>query len=313
MQPARLSDSELYKLCQFYGLNAKTWLRKFAGLLPEVFKRSLHRRRGCASIHEFAKKLAGMNERTVDKILNLHKRLQDKPALLNLLESGEQGWSKLEKVAFLASKENDQELAEQVSSLPRAALEEFVKNTRNELTPGSQVENISQTLQARHKPEVFSIHISKKSRQKLDLMKHTMEKRYRKTLTWDEVFKAWPIEPQKTIIQSVCPDCAAKKAQQKRKRPIPQAIQKLVFATHGFTCAYPHCNKPYQELHHVYPWAKYKTHDPKQIYPLCKTHHTLAHAGFIANMEKAPENWQIRKSPWQSAIDKKAISHQLKY
>lgn len=310
MQPARLSDSELYKLCQFYGLNAKIWLRKFAGLLPEVFSRGLHRRRGCASIHEFAKKLSGMNERTVDKILNLHKRLKDKPALLALLESGEQGWSKIEAVAFIATKENEEEIAEKVEALPFHALTEFVKNTREEMTGAGQAQNILQTPQVVERQFLnFSFHISPKSRAKLDLMKHMMEKRHRKTLTWDEAFRAWPIEPQKTIIQTVCPDCAAKKSKQ-NKRPIPTAIQKLIFATHGYTCAFPGCHKPYQELHHVYPWAKYKTHDSKQIYPLCKAHHSLAHAGLIANMHQQPENWRIIKTPNQSSIDKKVMRHQ---
>ncbi len=100
VSPGTLSDKELYIKCREYGGNAKNWLRKFAGLLPEVFRRSLHRQHGCGSIHEFARKLSGMNERTVKKILNLHERLADKLHLLALFESGEQGWSKLEAVAY---------------------------------------------------------------------------------------------------------------------------------------------------------------------------------------------------------------------
>jgi len=148
MEPARLSDSELYKLCQYYGLNAKTWLRKFAGLLPEVLRRGLHRRRGCASIHEFAKKVAGMNERTTDKIINLHKRLQDKPALLKIFLSGEQGWSKLEAVVFIATTENEQGLAEMTKKLPRSAIVEYVENYRRKITAGGQVQNDPAITQA---------------------------------------------------------------------------------------------------------------------------------------------------------------------
>ena len=328
MEPARLSDSELYKLCQYYGLNAKTWLRKFAGLLPEVLRRGLHRRRGCASIHEFAKKVAGMNERTTDKIINLHKRLQDKPALLKIFLSGEQGWSKLEAVVFIATTENEQGLAEMTKKLPRSAIVEYVENYRRKITAGGQVQNDPAITQAAvelltpmyqepntitvvqditaqvSKQPIFSVHLSEKSRAKLDRMKYMMEKRYRKTLTWDEMFKAWPIKTQETIIKTVCPQCVQKSA---KSRPIPKAIQRHIFATHGYTCAFPGCHKPYQELHHVYPWAKYKTHDPKQIYPLCSTHHTLAHAGLIANMKKPPENWQIQTTAKQTPIDKKVM------
>ena len=55
MNLRKLTDPELYKLCQEYGLNARQWMRKFAGLLPEVKRRRLYRRHGCSSIHEFAR------------------------------------------------------------------------------------------------------------------------------------------------------------------------------------------------------------------------------------------------------------------
>ncbi len=154
VSPSTISDKELYRLCQLYGSNAKTWLRKFAGLLPEVFRRSLYRRRGCGSIQEFAKKLSGMNERTVNKILNLHERLQDKPHLLAIFVSGEQGWSKLEAVAFLATTENEKALAEKVKNLPFHALASYVKNEREKLTGAGQfrLENNSLNLQYTQKP-----------------------------------------------------------------------------------------------------------------------------------------------------------------
>lgn len=83
-----LSDSELYKRAKEYGGNARTWMRKFAGLLAEVYRRKLHKRRGYGSIHEFAAKLAGMNEMTTDRILRLAEKLEDKPILLEKFESG---------------------------------------------------------------------------------------------------------------------------------------------------------------------------------------------------------------------------------
>ena len=33
----QLTDSELYQKCREYGASARSWTRKFAGLLPEVF------------------------------------------------------------------------------------------------------------------------------------------------------------------------------------------------------------------------------------------------------------------------------------
>lgn len=269
------TDHQLYKLCQLYGGNAKSWLRKFAGLLPEVYKRRLHRKHGCASIQEFAKKLAGMNEATVDKILNLHRKLQNKPALMALLESGEQGWSKLEKVAYMATPETDKELAKKVETLPQKALELYVQNIRDksgEFTLKSETQNIFQisqgadqngqqtSLQAPGQPGLqqnifqiesipqeqtfmepteqhfvsapyttFSFPISPTSHQKLNFIKNQLEKDYKKTLTWDEVIKFWPLKTQKTIIQKVCPKCAESASKKTNaSRHIPTAVKKLI-------------------------------------------------------------------------------------
>lgn len=369
--PSALTNKELYRLCQLYGGNAKNWLRKFAGLLPEVFKRSLHLQHGCGSISEFAKKLSGMNERTTDKILNLHKRLANKPHLLALLESGEQGWSKLEKVAFIATNETEKDLAEKVKMLPKNALEFYVQSQREKLTPGSQAQNNSEILQAFQEqkplgvaeatklqnnlqdpkdphslqirleyaqnslpvvslsneqpslahanrestafPETFttiSFPISAHSRQKLNLVKADLEKQYKKTLTWNEVIALWPIREMdrvSTPIIKICPKCAQAKVKTQATRPIPCAIRKLVLATHGRVCAFPGCTQAYAEFHHVKPYAIYKNHDPEFILPVCKTHHTLFHAGLIANAERESKFWSIRTHAQQTAVDKKAM------
>lgn len=353
---ASLSDKDLYHLCQLYGSNAKTWLRKFAGLLPEVYKRSLHLRRGCGSIQEFAKKLSGMNERTVKKILNLHERLADKPHLLALFESGEQGWSKLEKVAFLATAETEKDLAEKVRSLPKNALEIYVQSQREKLTPGSQfrLQNNSQDLQNSiwendsnalasapdftshsadysstdnfttslagsidhakslelpNHPETFttfSFKISTHSRQKLNLVKSTLEKQHHKTLTWNQVIALWPTQDKVPQIK-ICPSCAQQKITTNATRHIPISIRRLILAKHGRTCVFPNCNQSYTEFHHLIPYSICKKHDPTNIFPVCKTHHTLFHAGLISNSEKPPAHWVIRSKPIQNSVDKKAL------
>ena len=142
-----LSDEALYRLCQEYGVNAQQWLRKFGGLLPEVFRRRLYKRRGFESIHHFAKVVGGMNERTVDKILNLAKTLEDKPFLRYQLESGNQGWSKIEKVASIATSENEAELAKKVEELPQRSLVIYVQSLRNTTTVESQGEEVSEICQ----------------------------------------------------------------------------------------------------------------------------------------------------------------------
>ena len=139
--PSLLSDKELFERCQHCGLNARLWTRKFAGLLPEVAKRGLHRRKGFISIHEFAAKVGGMSEYAVDKILNLAKKLEDKPALRKLFESGAEGWSKISTVAYVASKDTDEAWAEKVQALSQKALEVYVQAYRLEITRAGEGKN----------------------------------------------------------------------------------------------------------------------------------------------------------------------------
>ncbi|MFA5793201.1 MAG: hypothetical protein WC897_05040, partial [Candidatus Gracilibacteria bacterium] len=84
----QLSDKELLKLCEEFGKRALLWRRKFIGLLPEVKRRRLYEKRGFNSIFEFAFKLAGLSQDQVKRVLNLDEKFVNKPALHNLLVSG---------------------------------------------------------------------------------------------------------------------------------------------------------------------------------------------------------------------------------
>lgn len=126
------SDALLYSKCKTYGFNARVWLRKFAGLLPEVNRRQLYKRRGYASLHEFARKLAGMSDYTTDKILCIAAKLEDKPALKEKFVAGEEGWSKIETVAYIATPETDRFWAKKVSSLTKRAIETYVYEIRKQ-------------------------------------------------------------------------------------------------------------------------------------------------------------------------------------
>lgn len=126
----QISDKELYTRCKYYGSKALKWRGRFAGLLPEVFQRRLYKRRGFASIHEFAAKLCGMSKEAVDKVLRLDNKLSDKPALRSQLRSGAVGWSKLQVVAGVASAKTDKKWASKMD-LSQKALEICVKEERS--------------------------------------------------------------------------------------------------------------------------------------------------------------------------------------
>ena len=74
--------------------------------------------------------MVGMSHETTDKILRLAEKLSDKPALLNLLETGACGWSKLEKIAYIATPETDKEWAETIKTINTRALEAYIKELR---------------------------------------------------------------------------------------------------------------------------------------------------------------------------------------
>lgn len=217
-----LTDSQLYKKCQEYGLNAKRWLRKFAGLLPEVSKRRLYKRRECASIYQFAAKLAGMSERNVDKILSIYEKIKDKPNLRKLFISGEVSWVKLEMVAYVSTKETENKWAEKVVDMPSLALQVFVQEYRKReskqpvLTKPNLVSYLTDIGQVECKDEIcqnptpnyedtlsattdlstlnnqewarFSCILSPEIEFKLRMRKQQIEKHKRETLSWNEVF-----------------------------------------------------------------------------------------------------------------------------
>lgn len=312
---AALTDNELYRLCKEYGLNAKVWLRKFAGLIPEVYRRRIYKRKGFASIHEFAKKLAGMSERTVDKILNLSKKFEDKPSLLEKLENGSVGWSKLEKVASVATKETEKAWAEKVDVLGTHALEIYVQEFKRH---GAQVAHEffhvshgEHSLPFHEGWKTFSFSISPQIEQKIRSLKQRFEKEKKQALAWNEVMaEIIKIMDGKEGLQNqkaekairLCPDCVKKRAETAEgekivTRYMPSEIRHTIQARSGGKCEFQNCQRPGEIYHHTRRFALRKNHDPEFIRFLCKGHEGILQAGFVENEEGAPHSWKIRENP----------------
>lgn len=315
--PAALSDTDLYHLCQEYGTNARIWKRRFAGLLPEVMRRELYRRKGFGSIYEFAFKIGSLSEAAVDKVLSLAVRLEDKPCLKRQLETGEQGWSKLEKVSYMAEPDTDKEWAEKVEKMNTRALEAFIQEKRKvaftEIPKGLPFTHVSETENNCNLLQWGSMTfpVAPETEKRLRALKYKLEKEKRVTLTFNEVLQFLfqtkaPQEPQMVI--QVCPACAARKAAQATSRPIPAATRRLIYAqTQGF-CIFPGCKKPATSLHHTKRYRLSPGHDPKNIVPVCPSHERLLHSGMIENEEEEPRNWRLRKTAQSDAkalIDQK--------
>lgn len=223
---SEIPDEEIYKKCQEYGTNARQWLRKFAGLLPEVAKRGLHGRKGFTSLGEFAGKVAGMSEYVVDRILQLHAKIKDKPALLKIFESGEEGWSKIDRITYVATVETDKFWAEKLKILSKSALEVYVQNYRLKFAPGRKPENenlfgqeVNRSIgggDSLEPPVRFSFPASRDLEFDLRVAKQKMEKATKQNLTWNETFqmiiKKTDFEGPK---REICVKCKTEKAKVK--------------------------------------------------------------------------------------------------
>lgn len=123
-----LSDDQLLRLCEKYGLQAKLWRQKFCGLLPEVCKRRLYEKKRFRTIFEFGLILGGLSEHQVRLVLNLDKRFEEMPHLHSLLVEGKVSVNKLARVVSVANTENEEFLSHQVRNLSQKALETLVRD-----------------------------------------------------------------------------------------------------------------------------------------------------------------------------------------
>jgi hypothetical protein len=287
INPATLSDKKLYELCQQYGSDIRSLQKKFASLLVEVEKRGLYKIYGFHSIHEFAAKLAGMSPGTVDEIVRVSKKLEDKPLLKNLME--EQGWSKLKVVATVATPETERLWAEKVKEMSKATLETLVREIKKqeEIRPGAEMSTLS-------------FHVTKETETKLRILKQKLEKEKGEVLSWNQVMEELlkrnsevqegveesNLEKMKQTIQETLPKVS--------KRYIPASVKNYLHQKYHDQCGYPGCKYPSTIVHHTRRFSLIPNHDPDFLVPLCKNHERLAHHGLIEQEEKQPENWQIR-------------------
>lgn len=258
------TDDQLYELCRKYGEQARLWRQKFAGLLPEVLRRGLHLQKGFHSIFEFAKKLAGMSEEQVRRVLSLEKSFEDKPILKAMLENGEVSIHKLARVSSVATVENQEFWAAQVKILPKRALETLVKDEKQkptfdtEFVPGHKIEENLKELKLSN-----------------ELIKKLYELQ-RKGIDINAVLLDFLKQRENAI--SAEKEKVAAAIQPTNSRYIPIKIRKILYQEHGTKCSMQYCTKLAQAVHHTQRFSLSKNHNPKFLAPLCKEHHTIAHA-----------------------------------
>lgn len=256
-----MTDSELYMKAKYYGANALLWRRKFMGLLPEIDRRRIYERKGFGSIFEFAFKLAGLSEQQVRTALNLEKRFESLPALKNLLETGEVSINKLIRIQSIATTQNEMELAEAVKILPQTALETLVRDEKQNGLFEPQIEAKSlraQDLELGQTTLQKLLELKQKGINLDALLQELLEKRDQE------------IAAEKATISENLPET--------QSRHIPARTQRALSKEYGTKCSIRTCFKPAEHIHHTQTFALSRSHDPHYLAPLCKDHHTIAHA-----------------------------------
>jgi ssDNA-binding Zn-finger/Zn-ribbon topoisomerase 1 len=77
-------------------------------------------------------------------------------------------------------------------------------------------------------------------------------------------------------------------------RHIPAEVERVMRIEHGGMCAFPGCKKKAQIHHHTRRFIRVRSHDPRFIVPLCRSHEAMAHGGLIDGETLPPEQWKLR-------------------
>ena len=124
-------------------------------------------------------------------------------------------------------------------------------------------------------------------------------------------------EALKVVLKSVSEDVFSKTSQPNQSdahplpsRTIPTKTRKHLHQKTNGKCAYPHCTKPIENLHHTTPFAFNRSHE--NVVGLCKVHHEFCHNGVIKNELQEPQEWQLNLKPHRSLYDNFYLKYKMK-
>lgn len=268
-----LSDRELYAECKKWGSAVLEARRKFAGLLPEVQRRKLYEKNGYSSIFEFAAKLAGMSREQVSRVFSVNKKLSDTPVLQKLLIQGEVSVNKLARITSIATPENQQEIAAKVKILSQNAVAVFARETQNK--DRRQGGGFNVRAHKIDEPNYDFAIINAMSPELKNRIKQLMDKGHDINQILLELLNEREEKIEREIDEADEVDEVA--AKPVRNRYINVKTRRILSSKFGTKCGEEGCNKAADHIHHEKQFAKYQTHDPRFLKPLCKAHHELTH------------------------------------
>ena len=314
-----ISDQDLMARCQEFGKKAREWKNRFVALLPEVSRRGLHRRKGFATVIEFAAKVGGVGKKTVEAIFQVEKKLVDKLELKAMVS--QVGVNKVRVVASIATKENEKELVKKVKNMSKGALELFVREKKLErgmLEVCSQQQVIGEFPPGRKLTrERMSFSVDENIALEMRKIKLQMEKERKEAVEWNDVMremvKAMEVGRSKAkrkrrkeqnqsggkpevVDEKVCENRNSSPGKGKVSRYIIAKKRHDLNDKYNGKCGVAGCNKPATEIHHVEGFAQVHNHD--NIIPLCHEHHELKHN------EKPESPWRANEMIAQKSLIK---------
>ncbi len=312
----KYSDKELYLECKKWGTAALEARRRFAGLLPEVYRRDqLTRsigkawasRKGYSGAFEFAARLAGMSRDQVSRILQLERKFEALPKLRNELVEGEVSVNKLARIASVATIENQEVLIEKAKILSQRAIEMHVRDikrieisrtkleSQKGLSKGEKTVHVHENNKAQQQKEEVKDNLKllqilspkvKKLLIKLSEQGHDINEILLKLLNQRE-------EDIEENMQKIGEQVQKEQSSKEligfpTNRYVPVEVKRIIEEKYGKTCSKEECNRPAEHLHHEKEFAKWKNHDPRILRPLCKAHHELRHTQNRRSFDFAP-------------------------
>lgn len=287
-----------------YGANAKEWMKKCVLLLPEINRQRIWEKKGFSSIYEYAAKLAGMSRYNVNESLRVLEKIADKPALKKIIEA--KGLNAVKPIVTISSSETQEFWAEKAMQLTKNELEMYVRDFR-----GGKISNESLGL-AEKDVENGLFQVGGLPRKSENCKKLLMElspgtasrlEKFKGDDDWETLMKEF-LALKEDMIEKDKPQPV-----DNTSRHIPAEIKKFVLKKYNLRCAFPGCNKSYDALHHTQRFFLENVHDPDTIVPLCFTHHSLAHKGFIDDENLSPHEWKIRERQRLGIADGMFLTH----
>lgn len=271
---------------------------KLLALLPKIYESQVFEQEGYANIYDYAAKIAGLSPGVVKKVLKIENKLKGMPHLQKTVET--QGIHKVGIVAGLATKENEEELADKVENMSKAALQEYSKENRGNVTVKWQVELDKEMMHMFLKlKKQLGKNLNNKEclrkilecmlngsadQEKVNHLKQEEDQGQEK----DNPKRKQKLSPNPSPRQFIIPG--------EKVNGITRYIPVKVKRQLGDKCTYPCCHRPAEVIHHPQRFSEEANHN--NLKSLCKLHHEFAHNGVSEQMRLS--DFQYRRIRMES-------------